>query len=66
MWGFLPSGLREVLQGLGVFNTLVAKLAEQGVILRRPAPHRVTFDKKINGEKLRLYVVPHSALLEDE
>jgi len=66
VWGFLPSGLREVLGGLGGFHTLVAKLVEQGVILRRPPPHRITFDKKINGEKLRLYVVPHSALLEDE
>ena len=66
VWGFLSSGLREVLQGLGGFHTLVAKLVEQGVILRRPAPHRIPFEKKINGEKLRLYVVPHSALLEDE
>jgi len=66
VWGFLPSGLREVLGGLGGFHTLVAKLVEQGVILRRPPPHRIIFDKKINGEKLRLYVVPHSALLEDE
>jgi putative DNA primase/helicase len=62
MWGFTTAGLKEVLGGVGDFATLVAALAERGVI-RRGSEERLQIEKKIGGVKRRLYAVPDALLL---
>jgi putative DNA primase/helicase len=63
-WGFTPAGLKEVLRGVGDFQTLVVRLVDLGMVRR--GPDRVQTGKKIGGEKRWLYVVLDSSVFKGE
>jgi putative DNA primase/helicase len=64
VWGFTPAGLKEVLRGVGDFQTLLGGLVERGII--RKGPDRLQTGKKIGGKKWWLYAVVDSSLFKDE
>ena len=64
VWGFTTAGLKEVLRGVGDFQTLVSGLVELSVVRRGPG--RIQTEKKIGGKKWRLYAVIHSSLFKDD
>jgi putative DNA primase/helicase len=64
VWGFTPAGLKELLRGIGDFQTLVGGLVERGVICR--GPDRLQTGKKIGGKKWWLYAVRDRTLFDGE
>jgi putative DNA primase/helicase len=64
VWGFTTTGIKEVLRGIGDAATLVAELADRGVIRR--GAERLQVEKKVGGAKRRLYAVPDSSLFAIE
>ena len=64
VWGFTTAGLKEVLRGVGDFQTLVSGLVKLSIVRRGPG--RIQTEKKIGGKKWRLYAVIYSSLFKDD